>query len=89
MREVFNGLGFTIKMTSGRKYLMGFIGSAASKEEWMNKKVAVWTVSIKTLSLVAAKWPHTQYILDSSSAFKMNDNRFNVLLRILVPYLPP
>ena len=59
MREVFNGLGFTIKMTSGRKYLMGFIGSAASKEEWMDEKVAVWIVSIKTLSLVANKWPHT------------------------------
>ena len=40
-RVVFNGLRLTIKMISGRKCFGGFIGSAASNEEWMEEKLAI------------------------------------------------
>ena len=36
----------------GRGYLGGFIGSADSKEDWLNGKVADWAEAVETLAKI-------------------------------------
>ena len=48
-------------MTRGHAYLGGFIGNAATKDEWLNEKITTWTAAVETLSKIATRWPQTAY----------------------------
>ena len=60
-RQAFEEKGLTIKYSRGRKYLGGFIGSADSKEDWLNEKVADWADAVETLAKIAVQYPQTAY----------------------------
>ena len=45
----------------GRRYLGGFIDSAATKGEWLRDMVATWTAVVETLAVIAEKHPQTAY----------------------------
>ena len=61
-RQAFEEKGLTIKYSRGRKYLGGFIGSADSKEDWLNEKVADWADAVETLAKIAVQYPQTAYV---------------------------
>jgi hypothetical protein len=45
----------------GQRFLGGFIGSAQKKEEWLGDMVTKWVSAVKTLSVVAERYPQTAY----------------------------
>ena len=56
-RQAFEERGLHIKYTQSQKYLGRFIGSADTKEDWLNKKVADWLEAVKTLAKTAVQYP--------------------------------
>jgi hypothetical protein len=50
------------KITTGSRYLGGFIGSKGSCEEYVKGKVLSWETSIKDLSQAGEKYPQTTYV---------------------------
>ena len=60
-REAFQQLNLPIQMTRGHNYPGGFIGSAATKDLWINDKISIWTAAVETLSKIVIKWPQTAY----------------------------
>ena len=60
-RQAFREKGLTINFTRGRAYLGGFVGSAATKEEWLEDKIGTWTDAVETLAKIAVKYPQTAY----------------------------
>ena len=60
-RLAFEGYGLEINYSRGQRYLGGFIGSAQKKEEWLGGMVGKWVNAVKTLSVVAERYPQTAY----------------------------
>ena len=52
-------LGFRI--TTGNRYLGGFIGEAAPQEEWVREQTAAWAVAVTTLATVCKRYPQLAY----------------------------
>ena len=61
-REAFQQLIHPILMNQGHNYLGGFIGSAATKDIWIDDKISIWMEAVETLSKIAIKWPQTAYV---------------------------
>jgi hypothetical protein len=59
--EAFATLELDMNFVRGRRYLGGFIGSAATKGEWLGDMVATWTAAVETLAVNAEKHPQTAY----------------------------
>ncbi len=53
----FDLLGLEINFSRGERYLGDFIGSGASKKQWLGDMVAKWAAAVETLALVAVKYP--------------------------------
>ena len=51
----------TTRGGSGTWYLGGFTGSTRKKEEWLGEMVGKWVSAVKTLSVVAERYPQTAY----------------------------
>ena len=51
----FAQFNLPIQMTRGHAYLGGFIGSAATKDEWLNDKITTWTAAVEILSKLAIR----------------------------------
>ena len=60
-RQAFIDKDLGINYTRSQKYLGGFIGSADSKEGWLNEKVADWSEAVQTLAKIAVKYPQAAY----------------------------
>ena len=60
-RQAFMDKGLQINHTQGQKYLGGFIGSADSKEDWLEENVAIWAEAVETLAKISVKYPQTAY----------------------------
>ena len=58
-KEYFHDHEF--KITTGSRYLGGFIGSRSSCEEYVKGKVLSWETSIKDLSQAGEKYPQATY----------------------------
>ena len=59
--QAFEGIGLEINYSRGQRYLGGFIGSARKKEEWLGDMVGKWVSAVKTLSVIANRYPQTAY----------------------------
>jgi hypothetical protein len=55
----FEGHEFTI--TTGNRYLGGFIGEREAQDIWIREKVANWAVAVEELASVAVNYPQTAY----------------------------
>eukprot|EP00978_Attheya_sp_CCMP212_P001429 scaffold3002_cov64-Attheya_sp.AAC.2 len=55
----FKDLGF--KITTGNRYLSGFIGEAAPQEEWVRDKTDAWATAVTTLAKVCKCYPQLAY----------------------------
>ena len=51
-----------INFARGRQYLGGFVGSAATKDEYVKAKVDIWKETVETLSKVVPKYPQSAYV---------------------------
>ncbi len=60
-RRAFEGYDLEINYLRGQRYLGGFIGSTQMKEEWLGDFVGKWVSAVKTLSVVAERYPQTAY----------------------------
>jgi hypothetical protein len=60
-RQAFESFCLEINYLRGQRYLDGFIGSAQQKEEWLGELVGKWVSAVKTLSVVAERYPQTAY----------------------------
>jgi len=60
-RRAFESYDLEINYSRGQRYLGGFIGSAQKKEEWLGDLVGKWVSAVKTLSVVAERYPQTAY----------------------------
>ncbi len=45
----------------GRDTLVGFIGSNASKIDWLGSMVNMWVAAVETLALLAGNYPQAAY----------------------------
>ena len=72
----------------GRRYLGGFIGSAATKGEWLGDMVAKWMAAVETLAVIVVKHPHSAY---AGFAFSLK-NKWQYLQQVVAdtgPYFAP
>ena len=56
VREAFNSRSLDIQMSRGCDYLGGFVGSAASKHEWLEAKCKMWAQTVETLAQFSVKY---------------------------------
>jgi len=55
------GADLTCSMVDGARYLGGFVGSDATRSEWLGTQVAAWSASVGDLARVATRYPQTAY----------------------------
>ena len=60
-RQAFESFGLKINYSQGQRYLSGFIRRAGTKELWLVELVQKWVVAVQTLSVVAERYPQTEY----------------------------
>eukprot|EP00978_Attheya_sp_CCMP212_P041254 scaffold234298_cov35-Attheya_sp.AAC.1 len=58
-KAALGDLGFRI--TTGNRYLGGFIGEAAPQEDWVREQTAAWEVAVTTLAKVCKRYPQLAY----------------------------
>ena len=58
-KEVFADLKFQVK--TGNRYLGGFIGEPAARDEWIQEKTTDWAQAVKELASVASSYPQSAY----------------------------
>ena len=62
-RTVFEAEGIAdLNYVLGKRYLGRFLGSAATRSEWMKSKVDAWTAAVETLAKIAVNFPQAAYI---------------------------
>ncbi|GAX18236.1 hypothetical protein FisN_31Hu011 [Fistulifera solaris] len=52
---------YEFKYVCGHRYLGGFIGSAAARDEYVKEKIENWTRTVNLLAEVAKKYPQSAY----------------------------
>ena len=60
-RQAFEANDLGIQYSCGQRYLGGFIGSNASKVDWLGSMVTMWVAAVETLALVAGNYPQAAY----------------------------
>jgi len=60
-RQAFEANGLDIQYSRGQRYLGGFIGSNASKVDWLGGMVTTWVAAVETLASVAGNYPQAAY----------------------------
>jgi hypothetical protein len=50
-----------VQYSCGQRYLGGFIGSNASKTDWLGSMVTTWVAAVETLALLAGNYPQAAY----------------------------
>jgi len=60
-RQVFKANDLDIQFSRGQRYLGGFIGSNASKVDWLGSMVTTWVAAVETLASVAGNYPQAAY----------------------------
>jgi hypothetical protein len=60
-RQVFEANDLDIQYSRGQRYLGGFIGSSASKVDWLGSMVTTWVATVETLASVAGNYPQAAY----------------------------
>ena len=58
--DAFKDFGF--KITSGARYLGGFIGTDESKADWIKKQVSDWKDGIEALASIAKSSPQCAFV---------------------------
>jgi hypothetical protein len=58
-KAALGDLGFRI--TTGNRYLGGFIGEAAPQEEWVREQTSAWADAVTTLAKVCKRYPQLAY----------------------------
>ncbi len=59
--QAFESFGLEINYSRGQQYLGGFIRSAQRKEEWLGELVRKLVSAVKTLRVLAKRYPQTAY----------------------------
>jgi hypothetical protein len=59
--QVFEANDLAIQYSCGQRYLGGFIGSLASKPDWLSSMVTTWVAAVETLALLAGNYPQAAY----------------------------
>jgi hypothetical protein len=52
---------FNFKKSEGHRYVGGFVGSGATEAAWIDPQIDRWVNGIKSLSMVARRFPQTAY----------------------------
>ena len=60
-RQAFKANDLDIQSSRGKRYLGGFIGSNASKVDWLGGMVTTWVAAVEMLALVARNYPQAVY----------------------------
>jgi len=60
-RQAFEVNDLDIQYSRGQRYLGGFIGSNASKVDWLGDMVTTWVTAVEMLALVAGNYSHAAY----------------------------
>jgi len=60
-RAAFEALDLQIQYTRGHRYLGGFMGSEATKNEWLGEQLTIWTKAVEDLAVISEKYPQTAY----------------------------
>jgi hypothetical protein len=58
-RSEFKDLGFQV--TTGSRYLGGYVGSSHEQELWVQEKVSLWTSAVTDLAFTALSHPQTAF----------------------------
>jgi hypothetical protein len=58
-KSVFADLDF--KVSTGERYLGGFIGESSAQEEWLDRKIQHWSQAVASLAAAAVKFPQSAY----------------------------
>jgi hypothetical protein len=58
-KSVFADLDF--KVSTGERYLGGFIGESSAQDEWLDRKIQHWSQAVTSLAAAAVKFPQSAY----------------------------
>ncbi|KAL7474993.1 hypothetical protein ACHAW6_003349, partial [Cyclotella cf. meneghiniana] len=60
-RRVFQDASLPVSYCRGRRYVGGFVGSRATRDEWLSPMIQRWVTGIERLADVATRFPHSAY----------------------------
>jgi hypothetical protein len=60
-RQAFKANDLDIQYSRGQRYFGGFIGSNASKPDWLCGMVTTWVAAVEMLALLAGNYPQAAY----------------------------
>jgi len=53
---------YGMKVVTGRRYLVGFIGSSTLQSNWLKEKASLWEKAVTTMARANKKFPQTAYV---------------------------
>jgi hypothetical protein len=60
-QQAFEANDLVIQFSCGQRYLGSFIGSNASKSDWLGSMVTMWVAAVETLAILAGNYPQAAY----------------------------
>ncbi|KAL7478785.1 hypothetical protein ACHAW6_004562 [Cyclotella cf. meneghiniana] len=60
-RQVFDNVSLPVNYCRGRRYVSRFVGSRATRDEWLSSMIQKWVTGIERLVSVMTRFPHSAY----------------------------
>ena len=57
----FGSEGLDVKACRGHRYVGGYVESLEMRNRWIGPKVDSWVVAVKTIAMIAGKYPQSAY----------------------------
>ena len=57
----FGSEGLDVKACGGHRYVGGYVGLLEMRNRWIGPKVDSWVAAVKTISMIAGKYPQIAY----------------------------
>ena len=61
VRQIFDDASLPVNYCRGRRYVGGFIGTRATRDEWLSPMIQKWVTGIERLAAVTTRFPHAAY----------------------------
>ncbi|KAL7478797.1 hypothetical protein ACHAW6_004593 [Cyclotella cf. meneghiniana] len=59
--QIFDNASLTVSYSHGRRYVGGFVGSRATRDEWLSPMIQRWVTGIEQPAAIMTRFPHSAY----------------------------
>ncbi|KAL7477070.1 hypothetical protein ACHAW6_002890 [Cyclotella cf. meneghiniana] len=59
--QIFDNASLPVSYSRGWRYVGGFVGSRATRDEWLSPMIQRWVTGIERLAAIATRFPHSAY----------------------------